>query len=183
MDVDVDVKAASEVFTTLFTTLQEQAISRLTAAEAKLRSELAELSASDATKGRSQYHIHGFNVSFVLNKPGDSVSDQFNFHGPTTFINRPVNTVVSDFQNTYGAVSGSKDLAQLLRLVLSSSYLSDAEKDEAAGLVHEAARDVGESSPQAGRSKLEALKAVLVRAADIATPALEIASKVIGILN
>jgi hypothetical protein len=161
---------------------QADAVKRLAAAEGALHQELRKVATRDSSGGDS-YSFHGFHVNVVVNKEGGPVSDQFNFHATTTFVNRPINTVISDFQNSYGAVQDSADLAALLRLILSSRDLTDSDKDEAARLVHEAAEKAEESSPKAVRSRLTAIKEIVAKAADIAAPALEITAKVIGALG
>jgi hypothetical protein len=112
------------------------------------------------------------------------MGETFNFHGPTTFINRPVDTVIHDFQNTYGAVTSGGDLARLLRLVLTSQHITIADKEQVGLLVQEAAASLGSgSSGEVAKSRLEAIRAVVARAADIAEPALAIIGGIVGAIN
>jgi hypothetical protein len=88
------------------------------------------------------------NHSRVVVMSGAKVSENFYFQGTnTTFINRPTDTVVRDFQNTYGSTAGADDLTRLLELVLSSRDFTDAQREEAAGDVHELARVVAQPEP------------------------------------
>jgi hypothetical protein len=117
----------------------------------------------------------------VLNT-GSSMSETFHFHGPTTFVNRPVDTVIRDFQNSYGSAGSAGsvgDLAQLtelLRLVLTSAALSEQDRERAATAVHEAAGEL--AAPEPARSgvlaKLKVVADVVGRASDIVAPATEI---------
>ncbi len=111
----------------------------------------------------------------VLNT-GSTMSENFHFHGPTTFVNRPVDTVIRDFQNNYGSAGDLAQLGQLLRLVLTSTTLSEEDREKAATAVHDAAGDL--AAPAKGRASLLArLKVVgdiVARASDIVLPATEI---------
>jgi hypothetical protein len=116
---------------------------------------------------------------------GKEMQDNFNFYGATTFINRPVDTVVRDFQNTHASVEGRGDLGRLLRLILSSADIGDDAKEEAARLVHEVAGELEapERDSRAIRARLEKLRAAVGRVADIAEPALSIISSVLKLLG
>jgi hypothetical protein len=63
------------------------------------------------------------------------------FTGPTTFINKPVNTVVQDFQNTYEG-KHSALLAELLSLALNSETLLPEDRVELARRVARLAETV-----------------------------------------
>lgn len=105
---------------------------------------------------------------------------EFTFHGPTVFINEPRDTVIKDFQNNHSA-EVTDQLAELLRLVLASNDLSDAEREETAKLVDEVAEqaDAGEpDAPAEARSRLSRIGKVVAKAADIATPASKIVEAV-----
>lgn len=102
------------------------------------------------------------------------MTENFNFHGPTTFVNKPVDTVVQNFQNNYATASGEQ-LAALLRLVLTSADLPEQDREEAARLVHEAAAS---TAPATVESKLSKVGRIVARAADIATPAAAIVTSV-----
>ena len=113
------------------------------------------------------------------------MSDQFNFYGQVSFINRPTNTVIFDFQNRYVSSPANEELAELLRLVLSSEELRDEDREQAAQLIHEAATDIAGAEPRRGkiRATLESFKATVSQASDIASPALGIISKVIELVG
>jgi len=114
----------------------------------------------------------------VFDNSRSVVSENFHFHGPTTFINRPVDSVIQDFQNSYGTVTDEAvQLRELLRLVLTSTALPEPDRTRAAAAVHEAAREL----PQ-GRGVLDRLKLVseiVARASDIAAPAADIIGRLI----
>jgi hypothetical protein len=122
---------------------------------------------------------------FVNN--GEAVTDNFNFYGTTNFVNRPVDTVISDFQNSYGCeAKAAPELGELLRLVLTSEELSVIQKEEAAELVHQAAGEISASETEAVATvpgKMERLKAIVSASTGIGTPIVELASKVIGLFN
>ncbi|PTH83272.1 hypothetical protein C9J60_38640 [Streptomyces sp. A244] len=92
-------------------------------------------------------------------------------------MNRPTSTVIRDFQNTYHAVVGADDLARLLQLVLNSSDLGDAQREEAAGCIHDLARASAAQTPDVPhmRTRMERLRELMTgTGADIAQPALAI---------
>lgn len=108
---------------------------------------------------------------------GAEVSENFYFQGEnTTFINRPQDTVIRDFQNTYATAAHADDLIQLLRLVLTSGNMAAADRDAAAGVIHDLARLGTASEPDlpTARARLERLRTLLASSADIAQPALAI---------
>ncbi|MGW1026990.1 hypothetical protein ACWD4J_25415 [Streptomyces sp. NPDC002577] len=126
-------------------------------------------------------HIHTFHNCRVVVTSGATVSENFYFQGEnTTFINRPQDTVIRDFQNTYGTGAGAEDLIRLLELVLSSRNLTDSERNEAAGAVHDVARLSAEPEADvpAVRTRLQRLRELLSSSADIAQPALAIIASV-----
>lgn len=128
----------------------------------------------------TDYHLDNCRVILT---PGASVTENFHFHGQnTTFINRPVDTVVQDFQNQHGTAPCHEELRSLLRLTLSSTDLADAERDEAAAAVHDLARLTAEPEPDAPgvRLRAERLRQMLAGAADIAQPALAIIASVVA---
>ncbi|MCC8250202.1 hypothetical protein [Saccharothrix luteola] len=105
------------------------------------------------------------------------MTENFHFHGPTTFINKPVDTVIRDFQNTHASAHGEQ-LARLMELVLSSRDLSDAEREDTARLIDETAAVADTDEPAAVESKLGAISRIVSRAADIAAPASTIVDSV-----
>ncbi|MEU6182745.1 hypothetical protein [Streptomyces coeruleorubidus] len=126
-------------------------------------------------------HTHTFNNCRVVVTSGAAVSENFYFQGTnTTFINRPADTVIRDFQKTYASGIGGDELTRLLELVLYSRDLSDVEREEAAGAVHDLARITAEPELDvpAIPSRLERLRELLAGAADIAQPALAIVASV-----
>lgn len=149
--------------------------------------------AADAIKGRLSTvqssradHAHTFVNCRVVVTSGAAVSENFIFQGEkTTFVNRPKDTVIRDFQNTYGPSAGGDDLTRLLELVLSSRTLSDDQRDEAAGTVHDLARLTSEPEPDvpAVRTRMDRLRELLASSADIAQPALVIIASVAALFG
>ena len=119
------------------------------------------------------------NSQVVLDTTGAAMSENFYFQGEnTTFINRPQDTVIRDFQNAHGTALGADQLTELLRLVLSSGDMSAADREEAAGTIDELARLGSGTAPDrvVAGTRLERLRALLSSSADIAQPALAILS-------
>jgi hypothetical protein len=108
---------------------------------------------------------------------GTEVSENFSFQGEnTTFINRPQDTVIRDFQNSYATTARADDLTQLLRLVLASRDMAVPDRDAAAGEIHDLARlgTAPEPDLPSARTRLERLRTLLASGSDIAQPALAI---------
>lgn len=121
--------------------------------------------------------VNGSQVVVISGSGEGQVTENFYFQGEkTTFINRPQDTVIQDFQNTYASAACSDDLAQLLQLVLSSRDVSGPDREEAAGAVHELARLGTGNQPDlpTARTRIERLRALLATSADIGQPALAI---------
>ncbi|MGC4943092.1 hypothetical protein [Kribbella sp. DT2] len=158
--------------------VDDAVLERLMQAEERFRAELAR--STDRAVGTFEFK----GATVIINSGGDSMTENFNFHGPTTFINRPVNTVVRDFQNSYSTAPAGQDLASLLELVLSSEELDDSGREAVARLIHELADELGaaQTEPEDARHKLERIKTTVGRAADIAAPALGIVSKIFELL-
>lgn len=115
--------------------------------------------------------------------------ESFVFHGQTTFINRPRDTVIRDFQNEYVKGDGStadqinSQLGRLVELLLESRELPDAEKEEAVRAVDTLAAEV--TAERASRFSLKGtlreIGEVVQGANDIAKPALGVISTVLKI--
>ena len=99
------------------TEADRQAFDLVASAEERIKQALEPRALGPNQNTGTTYVLNGFNT--VLSE-GIAMSDNFNFYGQTTFINRPVDTVIQDFQNTYSSALGQGELSQLLRLVLSS---------------------------------------------------------------
>lgn len=125
------------------------------------------------------YQLNNCKVILTSGTSGAVMTENFHFNGQnTTFINRPKDTVVQDFQNQHGTTPCADDLRQLLGLTLSSAELSDTERDEAAQAVHDLATLSGEPDAGAFRLRAERLRELLAGAADIAQPALALIATV-----
>ncbi|MET8979387.1 hypothetical protein ABZX85_27665 [Streptomyces sp. NPDC004539] len=117
------------------------------------------------------------NSQVVIKTGGAGMSESFNFKGEnTTFVNRPQNTVIQDFQNAHGTATGADELVRLLSLVLTSAELADADREEATGAIYQIVRlgTGAEADPAGAGTRLERLRELLGSAADIAQPALAI---------
>jgi hypothetical protein len=68
-------------------------------------------------------------------------TENITINGPTTFINKPINTVIKDFQNAHGSAHGTR-LTEVLRLVLNSEGLPPEDRVELAKQVTEVAREL-----------------------------------------
>jgi hypothetical protein len=147
---------------------------RLAAASRRLRAEVV-----PSTSGAGSFEFKGATV--FIHSGGQAMTENFNFHAQTTFINRPINTVITDFQNSHGT---DTDLATLLQLVLTSEQLTDDQREQVAQLIHEVAGELDISTPDTSktRNQLDRIKTTVSKAADIATPALTIIAKVLELL-
>lgn len=119
------------------------------------------------------------------------MADQFTFYGQTTFIDKPLNSVIQNFQNSYISGDGSDrdkvnaELADLIKLVLSSKSMSDSTKEEIVESVHSVAEQVKEQKVNRLTVKgiLEAIKESVSKTADVAAPALAIIATVLKLLG
>ncbi|WP_316785181.1 hypothetical protein [Streptomyces sasae] len=126
------------------------------------------------------------NSHVVLETSGATLSENFYFQGEnTTFINRPRDTVIQDFQNTHGTATGADDLTQLLRLVLSSRSMTAADREEAATTIHDLARIGSDPQPDAAATstRMDRLRALLTSSADIAQPALALLTSLTALFS
>jgi hypothetical protein len=122
-----------------------------------------------------------------LGKENGMSGDSFSFDGgTTTFINRPTNTVISDFQKDFlvGAAPEDRDVLQkleeLVRLLMTTHDLPDSEKEAAVQGVHEVANQVKEKKGNSLtlRGALAAIKDIVATAADIAGPAVTLVTAI-----
>ncbi|MFI6004265.1 hypothetical protein ACIA98_28305 [Streptomyces sp. NPDC051366] len=112
---------------------------------------------------------------------GAGMSENFYFQGEnTTFINRPQDTVVRDFQNNHATTPGGDDLTRLLELVLTSRDVPDPDREEAAAAIHALARQAADPEPDApaALTRIDRLRTLLSAGADIAQPALAILASI-----
>ncbi len=119
------------------------------------------------------------------------MSEKFLFHGQTTFIDKPKNTVISNFQNTY--ITGNNpekdkintEILKLVELILTSNDLPDATKEEVAQALHTVAEQVKEEKGNKLTLKgtLQAVQEIVSKAADIAVPAMSIFTTVFKLIG
>ncbi|MEV6414378.1 hypothetical protein [Kribbella sp. NPDC051718] len=174
---DTSMAAFRKLFRELSETIEDESadgsiLRRLARAEQRLRAELVPTARGYEFKG----------ATVVIHTGGQAMTENFNFHGQTTFINRPVDTVVTDFQNSHAITP--TDLGTLLRLVLTSDQLTDDQREQVAQLIDDVAGQLNAETPDAAktRTQLERIKTTVSKAADIATPALSIVAKVLELL-
>jgi hypothetical protein len=113
--------------------------------------------------------------------------EKFVFQGQTTFINRPANTVIHDFQNNYIRGDGSTadqinlELKRLIELSLTSGDLPDNDKEEVVEAIHSVAGQVreGKANRITLKGTLEAIQSIVAKAADVAGPAIAIITTVL----
>ncbi|MFF2138184.1 hypothetical protein [Streptomyces sp. NPDC058193] len=150
----------------------EEAFDRVAAAQRAITAALE--------PGPAPHTGYQLNHCKVILTSGAAMTENFTFNGQnTTFINRPVNTVVQDFQNQHGTAAHSDDLRRLLELTLSSTDLSDTDRDEAAQAVHDLATLSEEPDAGPFRLRAERLRELLSGAADIAQSALALITTVV----
>jgi hypothetical protein len=120
----------------------------------------------EAAKQRVR-EVAGPNVIVMHGNPSD-----LTFTGPTTFINKPVDTVIRDFQNTHVSTAGDR-LADVLRLVLTSEDLRPEDKVDLARRITEAMACLesdDENERWAAKYALQDIEMAAYRGRDIADP-------------
>lgn len=159
-----------------------EAFGRVLASEQRILSELNLIHDAEPA-GVTKYEFHGHTLFAHQGEP--AMTENFNFHGQTTFVNHPVNTVLRDFQNTYLPSPEREQLSELLRLVLSSSQLPNADKESAALTVHKVSDAITNAEPDRNEARglLVRLQNTLSQAADIANPALTIIAKIMEMIG
>lgn len=119
------------------------------------------------------------------------MKEKFVFHGQTTFVDAPRDTVIQNFQNTCIVGDGSdrdkinSEIKELIHLILDSKDLSREGKEETVQALHTVAEQVKEhkGSKLTLKGALQAVQEVVSKAADIATPALGIITTVLKLLG
>ncbi len=119
------------------------------------------------------------------------MSEKFVFQGNTTYINKPRDTVIQGFQNTY--VSGDSsdldkaniELKKLVELIIDSRDLGDSEKEDSIEAIHDLASDIKDKKGNklSLKGTLNAIKDITANTADIASPATAIISTVLKLLG
>ncbi len=119
------------------------------------------------------------------------MTEKFIFHGQTTFIDRPRDTVIQNFQNTYITGDGSdrdkinSEIKELVDLILKSKDLPKEDKEETVQALHDVAENIKEQKGNklTIKSTLTAIQEIVKKAADIAVPALGIIETVMKLLG
>jgi hypothetical protein len=152
---------------------------------------LAQLNASTSAKDGAQVNVSVLGSAYITTRKGLHMEENFTFNAQTTFINKPQDTVIRDFQNLYEYGSSDEQMAllekleELIRLVLSSVDLNDSNKELTVAKVHNIAKEA--RAPEPDRSTLKngviALKETVSKAADIAAPALSIVAAIMTMLS
>ena len=134
--------------------------------------------------GQPCYMFHGAMV-FISNLHSEvSVSEKFIFNHETTFINRPKNSIIQDFQNKHQIDADGENapilqnLSRLMELVVASTELADIDREDGLRAIDLTATEVrhGNADRITVKGRLQVLKEMLIDAADIATPALAVVS-------
>ncbi len=119
------------------------------------------------------------------------MSEKFIFHGQITFIDKPKDTVIQNFQNNYLSGDNStndkvnSEIGKLVELVLQSKDLSSEQKEEIAQALHSVAGQVKEEKANklTVQGTLNAVKDIVAKVSDIATPAIAIISTIFKLLG
>jgi hypothetical protein len=137
----------------------------------------------------AQYKFDGHPVFISHLTQEITLSETFNFNAETTFINKPANTIIQDFQNKYLASenAGSKEileqLAALVKLVATSADLGQEDRADSLKALDATASEVkdGKADRITIKGRLQVLRETLKKAADIAVPALNIIAALVTI--
>jgi hypothetical protein len=119
------------------------------------------------------------------------MSERFIFHGQTTFIDKPRDTVIQNFQNQYITGDGSQkdqinsEIKKLVDLILRSKDLPKDDQEETVKALHEVAEKVKDEkgSKLTFKGTLTAVQDIVSKAADIAVPALGIITVVMKLMG
>ncbi len=119
------------------------------------------------------------------------MSEKFIFHGQTTFIDKPKDTVIQNFQNTYIAGDNSEsdkvnlEIKRLIDLILDSKNIPNEEKQETVQALYSVAEQVKEQKGNKLTLKgtLKAIEEIVSKATDIAVPAIGIITTVLKLLG
>ena len=119
------------------------------------------------------------------------MSEQFFFHGQTSFINKPKDTIISNFQNSYldddNTIENrvNREFLNLIEVILSTKNIPDDVKEDTVKAIHSVAGQVKERKTNRITLKgtLQVIQEVVSKAADIAAPALSIIEKIMGMIG
>jgi len=127
----------------------------------------------------------------ALTKETKAMTEKFIFHGQTTFIDKPRDTVIQNFQNAYITGDGSTkdkvntEIVKLVDLILNSRDLSPEQKEETTQALHSTAEQVKDDKANKLTLKgtLQIIQEIVSKAADIAVPASTIIGTVLKLLG
>jgi hypothetical protein len=118
------------------------------------------------------------------------MKEKFVFYGQTTFIDQPRDIIIQNFQNQFFGGGPDSDainleLRRLVELILSSTDLGKADKQETVQAISTVAEQVkGKTGSKLSvKGTLQAVMEVVAKAADIASPALTIIAAVLKLLS
>lgn len=119
------------------------------------------------------------------------MTEKFIFHGQTTFIDKPHDTVIQNFQNTYVVGDNSdrdkvnSEIKELVRLILNSKDLPRDDKEETVKALHAVAEQVKDekATKLTIKGTLQAVQEIISKSTDIAVPALVIIKSVLKLLG
>lgn len=117
--------------------------------------------------------------------------EKYIFNGNTTFINKPRDTIIKDFQNKY--ITGkniekdniNSEILKLFTLVKDSKNLSDEDREETSQALNSIADQVKENkcNKLTLKGMLIAIQEVVSKASDIADPSIAIISAISKLLG
>lgn len=119
------------------------------------------------------------------------MSDKFIFHGQTTFVDKPKDTIIQNFQNTYITGDSSEkdkinqEILKLIETLLESKLLSNDDKNETTQALHMMAEQIKEekSNKLTVKGTLQAVQEIVSKTADIAVPGMAIISTIMRLLG
>lgn len=119
------------------------------------------------------------------------MSDKFVFHGQTTFIDKPKDTVIQNFQNTYIAGESlekdkiNQEILKLIEIVLESKSLSNDDKNETTQALHTMAEQIKEDKTNklTVKGTLQVIQEIISKTTDIAIPGIAIISTIMKLLG
>lgn len=117
------------------------------------------------------------------------MNEKFVFNGQTTFVNQPISTIISNFQNTFVDENQDRqvlfiELQKMIEVILRSVDAPAEEKEEMVEAAHEVARQIssGSGNRLTWRGMLDAIKDVATKVADIAVPVAQAVAAIKGML-
>jgi hypothetical protein len=112
----------------------------------------------------------------------------FNFHGQTTFIDKPKDTIIKDFQNQY--ITGdnqqaneiNSNLLKLIEVILETKNISNEDKNSSVDALHRIATDVkdGKANKLTAKGTLKSIQEIVTKTSEVVSPAIAIIKTLLG---